>query len=63
MTGMVAWPGLNAARVKELSIGEFEIRNAYVNVARSEMNDLGIGQLESAHAIIDTGGLALYLKH
>ncbi|MDB6147793.1 MAG: hypothetical protein JWO45_1457 [Spartobacteria bacterium] len=55
--------GLNAARVKKLSIGEFEIRNANVNVARLDMNNVGMGQLESAHAIIDTGGLPLYLKH
>jgi hypothetical protein len=55
--------GLNAARVNELSIGEFEIWNANVNVARSETNNFGIGQLESSHAIIDVGGLALYLKH
>jgi hypothetical protein len=54
---------LNGALVKELSIGDFEIRNADVNFARSESNDLGIDQLEVNHAIIDIGGLALYLKH
>jgi hypothetical protein len=54
---------LNGARIKELSIGKFEIRNANVNVTRSQTNNLGIDQLEVGHAIIDIGGLALYLKH
>ena len=67
---------LNRAGVKELAIGDFKLANAEVVVAHvsrdillsksaSESNAGVLGQeyLSSNFAVLDMGGLALYLRH
>lgn len=66
----------SGASVKELAIGGFKIANAEVEVARvsseilrsqseaeSNAGVLGIEYLSSNFAVIDMGGMALYLRH
>ncbi len=68
--------GVNRAGVKELAIGDFKLANAEVVVAHvsgdillsksaSESNAGVLGQeyLSSNFAVLDMGGLALYLRH
>jgi hypothetical protein len=68
--------GVNRTGVKELAIGNFKLANAEVVVARvskdvllsnsaAESNAGVLGQeyLSSNFAVIDVGGLALYLRH
>src|SRR6476619_7081438 len=68
--------GVNRATVKELAIGNFNLANAEVAVAHvsrdvllsksaTESNAGVLGQeyLSSNFAVIDMGGLALYLRH
>jgi hypothetical protein len=53
----------------EVAIGDFEIRDANIsfvdlkNVDHPPANLLGIGELVSNSAIIDVGGLSMYLRH
>ena len=68
--------GVNRASVKELTIGNFKLANAEVVVAHvsrdillsksaAESNAGVVGQdyLASNFAVIDMGGMALYLRH
>ena len=56
-------------RVKQLAIGDFEIRDADISFVDLKKADhpsahlLGIGELVSNSAIIDVGGLSMYLRH
>ena len=60
---------IRTGRVKQFAIGDFEIRDADISfvdlkkVDRPSANLLGIGELVSNSAIIDVGGLSLYLRH
>jgi predicted aspartyl protease len=55
--------------VKQFAIGDFEIRDADISFVRLKKADhpsaylLGIGELVSNSAIIDVGGLTMYLRH
>jgi len=59
-------------RVKKLTIGDFEIRDAdicFMNFKEADspspylLGLLGISDLASNSAIIDVGGLNMYLRH
>jgi predicted aspartyl protease len=56
-------------RVKQFAIGDFEIRDADISFVDLKKADhpsallLGIGELVVNSAIIDVGGLAMYLRH
>ena len=59
-------------RVKKLAIGDFEIRDADICFMDFKEADspspyllglLGISELASNSAIIDLGGLSMYLRH
>jgi hypothetical protein len=56
-------------RVKQFAIGDFEIRDANISFIDLKKADhpfahlLGIGELVSNSAIIDVGGLSMYLRH
>ena len=60
---------IRTGRVKQFAIGDFEIRDANIsfvdlkNVDHPPANLLGIGELVSNSAIIDVGGLSMYLRH
>lgn len=60
---------LRTGHVKQFVIGDFKIRGAdisFVDLAKTDFPSayiLGIGELVSNHAIIDLGGLSLYLRH
>jgi predicted aspartyl protease len=55
--------------VKQFAIGDFEIRDADISFIALKKGDhpsahlLGIGELVSNSAIIDVGGLSIYLRH
>jgi predicted aspartyl protease len=55
--------------VKQFAIGDFEIRDADISFVHLRKVDhpsahlLGIGELVSNSAIIDVGGLSMYLRH
>jgi predicted aspartyl protease len=65
--------GANASvsigRVKQLAIGHFVIRDVDIRFLNSKRTEhpsaclLGIGELVSNSAIIDLGGLSMYLRH
>jgi predicted aspartyl protease len=70
------WERISSANVKELSVGDFVIPNAEVSVANvasdvlrtkaaTEANSglLGAEHLALNFAVIDVGGMALYLRH
>jgi hypothetical protein len=56
-------------RVRKLAIGDFEIRDAdicFVDLKKADHPStylLGISELASNFAIIDIGGLSMYLRH
>jgi hypothetical protein len=56
-------------RVRKLTIGNFEIRDAdicFVDLKKADHPStylLGISELASNSAIIDLGGLSMYLRH
>jgi predicted aspartyl protease len=60
---------VRTGRVKQFAIGDFEIRDANISfvdlkkVDHPSANLLGIGELVSNSAIIDVGGLSMYLRH
>jgi predicted aspartyl protease len=60
---------LRIGRVKQFAIGNFQIRDADISFVDLKKTDhssaylLGIGQLVSNSAIIDVGGLSMYLRH
>ena len=60
---------VRTGRVKQFAIGDFEIRDANIsfvdlkNADHPSANLLGIGELVSNSAIIDVGGLSMYLRH
>jgi predicted aspartyl protease len=60
---------VRTGRVKQFAIGDFEIRDADISfvdlrkVDHPSANLLGIGELVSNSAIIDVGGLSMYLRH
>ena len=60
---------LRIGRVKQLAIGNFEIKDAnisFIDLKKAEHSPahlLGIGELVSNSAIIDVGGLSMYLRH
>jgi predicted aspartyl protease len=60
---------LRSGHVKQFAIGDFEIRDADISFVPLKKNDhasahlLGIGELVSNSAIIDVGGLSMYLRH
>jgi len=60
---------IRTGRVKQFLIGKFEIRNADISFVDLKETDfpsayiLGIGELVSHRAIIDLGGLNMYLRH
>jgi predicted aspartyl protease len=60
---------VRTGRVKQFAIGDFEIRDAdisFVDLKKADhpsANLLGIGELVSNSAIIDVGGLSMYLRH
>ena len=65
-------PPLNKGRVKRFAIGDFEIRDADICFMDFKEADspspyllglLGISELASNSAIIDVGGLRVYLRH
>ena len=55
--------------VKQFAVGDFEIRDVDISFVHSKKADqpsahlLGIGELVSNSAIIDVGGLSMYLHH
>jgi predicted aspartyl protease len=60
---------VSIGRVKQFAIGDFEIRDADISFVHFRKADhpsaylLGIGELVSNSAIIDVGGLSMYLHH
>jgi predicted aspartyl protease len=60
---------VRTGRVKQFAIGDFKIRDANIsfvdlkNADHPSANLLGIGELVSNSAIIDVGGLSMYLRH
>ena len=60
---------VRVGHVKQFAIGDFEIRDADINFVGLKKADppfahlLGIGELASNSAIIDVGGLSMYLRH
>jgi len=60
---------VRSGHVKQFAIGAFEIRDADISFVPLRKNDhpsahlLGIGELVSNSAIIDVGGLSMYLRH
>ena len=60
---------IRTGRVKQFAIGDFKIRDAdisFVDLMKADhpsANLLGIGELVSNSAIIDLGGLSMYLRH
>jgi predicted aspartyl protease len=60
---------IRTGRVKQFAIGDFKIRDADISfvdlkkVDHPSANLLGIGELVSNSAIIDVGGLSIYLRH
>jgi len=60
---------VRTGRVRQFAIGDFEIRDADISfvdlrkVDHPSANLLGIGELVSNSAIIDVGGLSMYLRH
>jgi predicted aspartyl protease len=60
---------IRTGHVKQFAIGDFKIRDAnisFVDLKRADhpsANLLGIGELVSNSAIIDVGGLSMYLRH
>jgi predicted aspartyl protease len=60
---------VRVGHVKQFAIGNFEIRDADISFVGSKRADhpaahlLGIGELVSNSAIIDVGGLSMYLRH
>jgi len=60
---------VSSGHVKQFAIGDFEIKDADISFVRSRKGDhpsahlLGIGELVSNSAIIDVGGLSMYLRH
>jgi predicted aspartyl protease len=60
---------VRTGRVKQFVIGDFEIRNANISFVDLQKTDfpsayiLGIGELVFNRAIIDVGGLSMYLRH
>jgi hypothetical protein len=60
---------LSSGHVKQFAIGDFEITDADISFVHLKKADhplarlLGIGELVSNSAIIDLGGLSMYLRH
>jgi predicted aspartyl protease len=60
---------VRSGRVQKFAIGDFEIRDADISFVGLKKTDhpsahlLGIGELVSNCAIIDVGGLRMYLRH
>jgi predicted aspartyl protease len=60
---------LRSGHVKQFVIGDFEIRDVDISFVHLKKADhpsaylLGIGELVSNSAIIDVGGLSMYLRH
>jgi len=60
---------IRTGRVKQFAIGDFKIMDADISFVdlkkadHSSANLLGIGELVSNSAIIDVGGLSMYLRH
>ncbi len=60
---------VSSGHVKQFAIGDFEIKDADISFVRLRKGDhpsahlLGIGELVSNSAIIDVGGLSMYLRH
>jgi predicted aspartyl protease len=60
---------VSIGRVKQFVIGDFEVRDADISFVGSKKAGrptaylLGIGELVSNCAIVDVGGLSLYLRH
>ena len=60
---------VSSGRVKRFAIGDFEIKDADISFVYVKKADhpsahlLGIGELVSNSAIIDVGGLSMYLRH
>jgi predicted aspartyl protease len=60
---------VSIGRVKQFAIGDFEIRDAAISFVHLRKADhpsaylLGIGELVANSAIIDVGGLSMYLRH
>ena len=58
----------SSGHVKQFAIGDFEIRDADISFVHLKKADhplahlLGIGELVSNSAIIDVGGLSMYLR-
>jgi hypothetical protein len=60
---------VSIGNVKKFTIGNFEIKDvdiSFVNLKKADQtlaHLLGIGELVSNSAIIDVGGLSMYLRH
>ena len=60
---------VSSGHVKQFAIGDFEIRDVDISFVHLKKADhpsaylLGIGELVSNSAIIDVGGLSMYLRH
>jgi hypothetical protein len=60
---------VSSGHVKQFAIGDFEMRDADISFVHLKKADhpsaylLGIGELVSNSAIIDVGGLSMYLRH
>jgi predicted aspartyl protease len=60
---------VSIGHVKQFAVGDFEIRDAQIGFVRLKKADhpsahlLGIGELVSNSAVIDLGGLCMYLRH
>ena len=71
MKQSITWDSapLSIGRVKKFAIGDFEIRDAdicFVDLKKADHPStylLGISELASNFAIIDIGGLSMYLRH
>jgi predicted aspartyl protease len=66
---IVSGSSRSIGRVRKLAVGDFEIRDAdicFVDLKKADHPStylLGISELASSSAIIDVGGLSMYLRH
>lgn len=54
---------LDSGVAQTLSIGGFQVAGTQISVLDAKFNTLGIDFLRSHNAVIDTGGMNLYLRH
>jgi hypothetical protein len=54
---------LDSGIAQTFSVGNFQATGTQISVLDARFNTLGIDFLRSHNAVIDTGGMSLYLRH